>query len=69
MKKFNKQILEMLIKQKTSGDTERTYMTMQSMYLKLQVMDQNNHTRKKIIEAMVQTTSGEEGSGRITCST
>lgn len=52
------QMLEMMKRQRPSGDTKITYITMQSMYQTLQVIDKYNPALEKIIEHMVQTTLG-----------
>lgn len=49
-------MLDMIKRQLTSGDTERTYMPVQTIYLTLQVMGKINPARKQIIDLMVHTT-------------
>lgn len=52
----NKHILDIMKRQRTSEDTERTYIYVKTMYLTLQGMENGEPTWKEIIQRMVQTT-------------
>lgn len=52
MEESIKQIMEVLKIQRTSRESERTNMSLQEMYLTLQVLDNDNAARQKIIGRM-----------------
>lgn len=67
MEESNKNMLEIMKRQRKSGDTERTDMSVQKMYLTLKVMDKDNTTQqkqKKIIESILKTTLRGGSGGR-----
>lgn len=55
MKELNKKMLEMMKRKRTLGESELTYMSVQDVYLKLQVMEKENTVPQKIINCMVET--------------
>lgn len=56
MEELNKPILEIMKRQRKSGESERTYMTIHAIFLTMQLVDKDNSARQKIIDRMVQTT-------------
>lgn len=57
--------IEIVKRQRTPGRSERTYMSVQAIYLTFQVMEKDSHRRQKIINRMVQTTSVRNGAGKL----
>lgn len=64
MEENNNKTLNIMKRQRTSASAERTYIFIQTLYLTIEVMADEDSSRKEIVQCMVETTLAAKVVGR-----